>query len=177
MSLSHKPPHSTRGADWPLVPLGMDAPWSSPLCSAIVRLQEAALQPPHQPGLTFLHLSCPQLSWRWPFDGTGSRALRLGGIPGAHSLHQLPCSCHRNNCLSNWGQASPWYPRHLPVLDSRTNKSTGQTETHLDGTTPLGGRRKHRKEETNLSRCTRPMLLCSHCMPWVKQAGRGSHPE
>lgn len=58
-----------------------------------------------------------------------------------------PCSCHGDHCLNNW-----WWCRCLPGAHC-THQSwiAGQTGTHLDGTTPLGSRRKHRREETSLS--------------------------
>lgn len=90
-----------------------------------------------------------------------------------------PCS-FEDHRLSNKGR------RGLCLLGAHCTRQAwmaGQTGTHLDGTSPLGGRRKHRRKETSLSGqhpptpCPprKPQLPTAH--PGLNRWHVGSHPN
>lgn len=123
--------------------------------------QEQPTGLPTSPGPTFLPLSCPHSCHGNGCLGKGLLGMGQGPEAGP------PCSRHGDDRLDNQGE------RHLPGAQ-RTHQAwtAGQTGTHLDGTTPLGGRRKHRREETSLSGQRPPMpsqeASTSHCTPQVE---------
>lgn len=57
-----------------------------------------------------------------------------------------PCS-NEDHCLSSKGRGLCLRGAHC----TRQAWMAGQTGTHLDGTSPLGGRRKHRRKQMSLS--------------------------
>lgn len=142
--------HFIRGADGPV----LATPWTlSTVCSVSVLpwyfvLTVSSRWASHQSRASIpASVMSMLLSWRWlPFQGTGG-----GAGPGGWKASQLPYSCHGNHCLSLGNMNVSHSVAHC-TCQTWTAEHAG---THL-GTTPLGGRRKHRKEEMSLSSSTLP---------------------